>query len=146
MQDGDIIDVRIPQPCTRGACPIPAEQTLPNIHYLATAPTTAPTLASASASTPAAQEAVEEQQEGPAAPSRLSMRVREPNGTEMVVTVRKTIRMNNVMQAFAAQIRKQVKDCRFTLEGQRIVNDDTPETVSHAVRHVVCFQLLTFLL
>ncbi|KAK3712849.1 Small ubiquitin-related modifier 1 [Vermiconidia calcicola] len=43
MQDGDVIDVRISQPCTRGACPIPVEQTLPNIHYIATPPTSAPT-------------------------------------------------------------------------------------------------------
>ncbi|KAK3721051.1 hypothetical protein LTR37_003341 [Vermiconidia calcicola] len=123
MQNGDVIDVRISQPCTRGACPIPAEQTLPNIHYLATPPT------STAASSPTAPVQVEEQQQGPAAPSRLSMRIREPNGTEMVLTVRKTISMKNVMQAFAAQIRKQVKECRFTFEGQRIVGDDTPETL-----------------
>src|ERR1700712_4937420 len=34
VQDGDIIDVRVTEQCTRGACPIPAAQTLPNIHYL----------------------------------------------------------------------------------------------------------------
>lgn len=118
MQDGDVIDVRISQPCTRGADPIPAQQTLPKIHYLATPPT------STVAPSPAAPVQVEGQQEGPAAPARISLRIREPNGTKMVLTVRKTIPMRNFMLVFAAQIRKQVKECRFVFEGQRILGDD----------------------
>lgn len=35
MQNGDIIDVHYDGSCSHGACPLPTEQTLPNLHYLA---------------------------------------------------------------------------------------------------------------
>lgn len=123
MQDGDIIDVRIKEQCTRGACPIPAGQTLPNIHYLAHAP----------APTPASQNdaAVREQDDeaGPEAPDRILIHVKDVNNPSITLRMKKSTRMILAMQAFAHHIKREVKDCRFLCQGDRLNGTETPASV-----------------
>ncbi|KAK5118255.1 hypothetical protein LTR85_008235 [Meristemomyces frigidus] len=116
MQDGDIIDVRIREQCTRGACPVPPGQTLPNIHYVAEA-------------APTGEQAIQESQQAPEGPERLTFSVRDVNSTTMTLRMRKDTRMMQAMQAFAHHVQKEVKECRFLVGGRRLSGTETLETL-----------------
>lgn len=116
MQNGDIIDVRIKEHCTRGACPVPPAQTLPNIHYLANATVTAET-------------AIQESQQAPNGPHRITFTIRDVNGTQITLRMKKNTRMIQAMQAFAHHVQKEIKDCRFLLDGQVVNGPDTSDKV-----------------
>lgn len=118
MQSGDIIDVQIAQQCTRGACPIPSQQTSPNIHYLTDAP-----------SRPTGQGQIQEEEQQPEAPTRITLKVRDVNNVEMVFRTKIDTKLIQAMRTFATKVSKEVKECRFYVDGERLTGDETPEVV-----------------
>lgn len=117
MQTGDIIDIRVAEQCTRGSCPIPTEQTLPNIHYLADMPAHD-------------RGSVLEQDEQPAAPKRITLKIRDQNGFEVTLAVKTCTPFRKIKEAFATQAEKDALVCRLCLDGKRLGDSHSPETVS----------------
>lgn len=116
MQTGDIIDVRVAEQCTRGACPLPPSQTLPNIHYLYQAPN---------------QESgpIQEQQEQPEEPKRITMTIKDQNGFEMVLRTKVDTLFRKIKNAYGAQADREAWLCRLFVDGQRLNDDQTPAQV-----------------
>ena len=116
VASGDIIDVRVIQQCTRGACPIIDGQTVPNIHYVR------------NASPPHANE-IQEVEQPPEPPSRIALKLIDPRDHEMAFTIKVDSKMIHVLQAFATSVGKTVKDIRVMVDGDRVNGDDTPASV-----------------
>ena len=121
METGDIIDVRIAEHCTRGACPLPPSQTLSNIHYLVNPP--------AQVCGP-----IQEQQEQPEAPNRITMTIKDQNGSEMLMRTKVDTPFQKIFDAFAKYVRRDTLRCRFHLDGQRLNGDQNPQQVSSGDR------------
>ncbi|KAK4544400.1 hypothetical protein LTR36_004291 [Oleoguttula mirabilis] len=116
MRDGDIIDVRVKEHCTRGACPVPPQQTLPNIHYFVDADVPM-------------DSSLQARSEAPEGPDRITFSIRDMNGTQITLRMRRDTKMVQALQAFAHHVQKEVKDCRLCIDGKRIIPDHTPEEV-----------------
>jgi hypothetical protein len=127
MEDGDTIDVRVSIRHSRGGCPLPPQQTLPNIHYLVQEQ---PSDVSATGS-------LTQQLPRRTAPALISMTLKDCNGHEIALRMKKTAKMSRPMTSFAADVGREVKECRFMIDGQRINGEDTPESVS-ATSHKHC--------
>ncbi|KAK5688528.1 Small ubiquitin- modifier 2 [Elasticomyces elasticus] len=126
IQDGDAIDVRVSEQCTRGSCPLPPQQTLPNIHY------------------PAAQQhgandeesdsdtIVAQDSEAPGR-QRITFTMRNQNGVELTFCQKKTTPMRNAMKSYAEHVGvEHAKLNRFiTTDGIPLsgTNDCTPESL-----------------
>ena len=117
MQNGDIIDMRVTEQCTRGACPVPPQQRCPNRHYLAEP---LPSLSTGQILKLHGQ---------PEAPDRLAVTLKEFNGFEWVVRMRVCTKVKKMMQAYAQQVRKVLRVCRFLVDGVRLVGHETLENV-----------------
>lgn len=120
MEDGDIIDVRTPQQHTRGACPLPPQQTLPNIHYLAQ-----PT--SAEAEAPDAE--VQTTSELATAPKRVKVNIEDTGGMKMEVTMKVNTKFKELIRTYAGKKEVDPKCIRFFFDGERVNEGDTPEKV-----------------
>ena len=147
METGDIIDVRITEQVTRGACPIPVEQTLPNIHYL-------------SEKVPATRRGGRTASTTPAAPStydpnslfippyqaagalvrvsqavqtttndRITLTIRDQADASLTLRIKKTTPFKKVLDAYAKQAKRDPKTCRLYLDGQRLGLEETPAKV-----------------
>ena len=117
MQNGDIIDVRVTEQCTRGACPVPPQQRCPNIHYLAEL---LPSLSTGQTLKLHGQ---------PEAPDRLAVTLKDINGFEWGVRMKVRTKVKKMMQAYAQQVKKELRVCRFWVDGVRLVGHETLEDV-----------------
>ena len=128
MTTGDIIDVRISVPVTRGACPIPATQTQPNIHYLADPNTHNP---SNPTGIPSRFAAVQ-----PATPlptstdrERITIQIKDQTSDGLTLRVKKSTPFRKILDAYARSAEKQPRECRMYLDGLRLGLEDTPGSV-----------------
>lgn len=132
MQDGDVIDVRITEHCTRGACPLPAGQTLPNVHYLSDTVVQRRKQEQQAQGIVEVQDAVEEQQAGPEAPERITPTLRDHNNVEMLLHVKPHTRLRKIMKAFANHTGRDISELRFMRDSDKLLPGDTMTTVSDA--------------
>jgi hypothetical protein len=126
MTTGDIIDVRISVPVTRGACPIPAEQTLPNIHYLAdtnTANTPNPN------NIPSRFNAVQPSKPVSTNTERITITIKDQVSAGLTLRVKKNTPFRKILDAYARQAERQAWQCRMYLDGSRLGLEECPESV-----------------
>jgi small ubiquitin-related modifier len=121
MTNGDIIDVRISMPCTRGACPIPPEQTLPNIHYLASTPR--------SLAGPARAAGVQETQPVPENNDKITIMIKDQVNASLTLRVKKNTPFRKILEAYAKKAERPSVQCRLYLDGQRLGTEETPAGV-----------------
>ena len=57
----------------------------------------------------------------------IQLRVRDQAGDEMFFKVKKETKMSKIMDAYAQRKGVQSGSLRFTMDGDRINNDDTPK-------------------
>lgn len=126
IEHGDIIDVLTSEHCTRGTCPTTKRQTVPNIHYLDNGRTSRTVQ-------------IHELKTSPLAPERIKMNFVDLNGFEMVFRTRVDSEIVHAMQTFASCIRRETSECRFWINGERIIGHETPEEVrSPYLRNMQC--------
>ena len=147
METGDIIDVRITEQVTRGACPVPPEQTLPNIHYLTAEPPTPRRARHAASANPAAPSTYDPnslfippyQPEGAlvrvsqavqtTTNDRITLTIRDQADASLTLRIKKTTPFKKVLDAYAKQAKRNPKTCRLYLDGQRLGLEETPAKV-----------------
>lgn len=132
MTNGDIIDVRISTPCTRGACPIPPEQTLPNIHYLASAPRSLHPSAGLSRSG-----AVKESQPVPENTERITITIKDQANASLTLRIKKNTPFRKILEAYAKQVQRPAFQCRLFLDGLRLGIEQTPASVEMEDRDLI---------
>lgn len=108
IRDGDIIDVSIPQQVTRGACPLPPAQTLPNIHYLGHA------VRSMGSSTIRPVDFV------PNLPNRVKLRFEDCLGASLTLQLKRDTKFLKVLEAWAKHTRREVRVLRLLHDGDRV--------------------------
>ena len=122
IEDGDIIDVRVSQRHTNGACPLPPQQTLPNIHYLAPV--------KPEPGTPDADDDVRAvQQQQREAPRRVKIVIQDLNGFTLESTLKVGTPFEGMMKEYARRKQLAVEDCKFVFDGVRVLTTQTPQEV-----------------
>lgn len=136
LTDGDIIDVRVPSQHTRGACPVPQQQTLPNIHYVVKSEAGGADDGGEDVTALAPVNAGF-QQNGPTgahptvpAKQRLNLKIRDQADTSMEVTMKLDSHLGKAIEKFAAMVGKEVRMCRFLHDGRSVLKTHTPREVS----------------
>ena len=125
MTTGDIIDVRISVPVTRGACPIPTEQTLPNIHYLANDTQTP----SNPTNIPTRFNAVQPSKPVSTNTERITITIKDQVSASLTLRVKKNTPFRKILDAYARQAERQAWQCRMYLDGLRLGLEECPESV-----------------
>lgn len=119
MQDGDIIDVRLREHCTRVACPLPSGQTVPNVHYLL------------EMQRQSSDEQIQESADAPQSAESITFTMEDSSQISLTVRLKKDAPLMKAMQAFAEYAFVDLDICRFTIDGERIFGDKvTPNDVS----------------
>jgi len=67
-------------------------------------------------------------QQAPVQP--MEIKFRDNRGFELTIKLKPTTPMYKAMNAFSAKIERDRKSLRFLIEGKRVVDDDTPASVS----------------
>mmetsp|Transcript_1160 Transcript_1160/g.1793 ORF Transcript_1160/g.1793 Transcript_1160/m.1793 type:complete len:94 (+) Transcript_1160:98-379(+) len=69
---------------------------------------------------------------GDAKPETITIRVKEQGGEETYFKVKKSTKMSKVFEAFAQRKGVQKNQIRFLLDGERINDDETPQSLELA--------------
>ncbi|KAK5702581.1 SUMO protein smt3 [Elasticomyces elasticus] len=116
IQHGDVIIMRTPIECSRGSCPLPASQKIPNIHYLV-----------CNINNNNSANAFQASSIGlPAAPPSVDFTIRDVNNIMMPFQTKMGTLLVHAMQAFASNVGKDVRKCRFLHDGRRVFGHQTP--------------------
>jgi hypothetical protein len=62
-------------------------------------------------------------------PEHLNIKVTD-NNNEVFFKIKRQTQLGKLMQAFCDRQGKTISSCRFLFDGQRVTQQDTPETVS----------------
>lgn len=129
MGNGDVIDVRISQQHTRGACPVSPEQALPNIHYAVGENPEVPASGPISVNkTQIQSQDVEESRS--TIPERFKVTVKDQKDFRLEFTLKPGSRFGPVIEEFCRRTGRSEQLCRFLHCGIRVLADSTPEAVS----------------
>lgn len=76
--------------------------------------------------------------EVPAQPKSLNIKFTDTSGTEVHFKLKSTTKLKKAMDAYSARIQRDRQALRFLFDGDRVMDDSTPESVSLTY----CFDLL----
>ena len=65
----------------------------------------------------------------PAGAEQLNIKVKAQDGTEIFFKIKKSTQLKKLMEAYCQRQGLSNNQCRFIFDGERIKDDDTPETL-----------------